>query len=80
MDEWLAELATTLGTEPAGPGEIAELLDVARDVAHGVERKATPVATYLLGLTVQRRIGEGASRAEALEGALADLRRAMLSA
>ena len=80
MEEWLAQLAAALGTEPAGPEEIAELLDAARDVAHGVERKATPVATFLLGLSVQRRIDEGASRAEALAAALTDLRRAMLPA
>jgi Domain of unknown function (DUF6457) len=80
VDEWLVELAAALGTEPADPGEIAELLDVARDVAHGVERKATPIATFLLGLSVQRRVDGGASRAEALDAALTDLRRAMLSA
>ena len=57
MDDWLKALAITLGVDPLDEGQIAELLDVARDVAHGVERKATPMATFLLGAAVQRRIG-----------------------
>jgi hypothetical protein len=28
------------------------MLDVARDVAHQVERRATPVTTYLMGVAV----------------------------
>ena len=32
------------------------MLDAARDVAHGVERKITPVSTFLLGMNVERRV------------------------
>ncbi len=74
MDDWLTTLAITLGVDPLDEGQIAELLDVARDVAHGVERKATPMATFLLGAAVQRRIGHGATASEALDDAVAELR------
>jgi hypothetical protein len=59
---------------PLDRGQIAQLLDVARDVAHGVERKATPMATFLLGAAVQRRIGHGATATDAFDDALAELR------
>jgi hypothetical protein len=32
--------------------DVDTMLDVARDVAHNVERKATPVTTYLMGVAV----------------------------
>jgi hypothetical protein len=74
MDGWLDALAITLGVDPLDEGQIAELLDVARDVAHTVERKATPMATFLLGAAMQRRIGHGATASDALRDAVADLR------
>jgi len=74
MDDWLTRVAITLGVDPLDEGQIAELLDVARDVAHGVERKATPMATFLLGAAVQRRIGHGATSREAFQDAVVELR------
>jgi hypothetical protein len=74
MDDWLATMATTLGVDPLDPEQIGELLDVARDVAHGVERKATPLAAYLLGAAVQRRIGHGSTSQEAFDAAMTELR------
>ena len=74
MDDWLTRVAITLGVDPLDEGQIAELLDVARDVAHGVERKATPMATFLLGAAVQRRIGHGATSSEAFQDAVVELR------
>jgi hypothetical protein len=74
MDDWLASLAITLGVDPLDEGQVAALLDVARDVAHGVERKATPMATFLLGAAVQRRIGHGATAADAFSDAVTELR------
>ena len=48
----------------AEPPETDRLLRVARDVAHRVERKDTPLATFLLGMHVARRTADGrASRA-----------------
>jgi hypothetical protein len=74
MDDWLATMAATLGVDPLYPEQIGELLDVARDVAHGVERKATPLAAYLLGAAVQRRIGHGSTSQEAFDAARTELR------
>lgn len=74
MEAWLDEIAAALGVDPLAPGDAEELLDLARDVSHAVERKATPLAAFLLGAGMQRRVGHGASRADALADAIADLR------
>ena len=73
MDAWLGALATTLGVDPLTEDQVMELLGVARDVAHGVERRATPLATFLLGAAAQRRIQHGATAAEAFADALTEL-------
>lgn len=59
LASWLAAAATALGV-PAVP-DPTMLLDLARDVAHGVARPAAPLTTYLLGVAV----GAGAEPAEA---------------
>ena len=48
--EWVDAARAELGL--GDHVDIELLLDVARDVAHGVERRAAPVTTYLLGLAV----------------------------
>jgi len=60
--------------EPATNEEIAAVLDAARDVAHGVERRITPVSTFLVGMHVERRVAAGTSRGEALASSIAPLR------
>ena len=75
MDAWLSTLAVTLGVDPLGEEQVMELLGVARDVAHGVERRATPLATFLLGAATQRRIGHGSTAPDAFDAALTELRR-----
>lgn len=48
----IAEVATFHGVaapEPLGPDERAAVLDLARVVAHGVERSAAPLACYAVG-------------------------------
>jgi hypothetical protein len=72
--DWLEELAATLAVEAPTAQETAELLDAARDVAHQVERKITPLSTFVLGMAVERRVAGGASRDEALLAVLAGLR------
>lgn len=52
--EWLDELATTLGVPPLTDAQAEALLAVSREVAHGVERKATPLAAFLAGRAVER--------------------------
>lgn len=73
MDAWLGTLATTLGVDPLAEDQVQELLGVARDIAHGVERRATPLATFLLGAATQRRIGHGATAADAFTDAVTEL-------
>jgi len=73
MDAWLGALATTLGVDPLTDEQVMELLGVARDIAHGVERRATPLATFLLGAATPRRIGHGLTGADAFADALTEL-------
>jgi hypothetical protein len=61
MDEWIEALAGVL--ELPSDVEVKTVLDVARDVAHNVERPAAPISTYLLGVA----IGGGMSPAVAVE-------------
>ena len=74
MSEWIDDLASTLGEERLSEAEIPTLLDVAREVAHRVERKVTPLSTFLVGCAVGRRLASGGSRDEALATALGELR------
>ncbi len=60
LDEWTAEVCTALGLDRALVDQ-ALVLDLARDVAHGVARPAAPLTAYLAGLAV----GRGASPAQA---------------
>lgn len=47
LDEWVAAVAAELGVGPIDAGEV---LDLAREVAHGVARPAAPLTCLLLGL------------------------------
>ena len=50
---WLDAVARELNIDAAvDPGP---LLSTARDVAHNVERKATPLTTFLIGVAVGQR-------------------------
>jgi hypothetical protein len=73
MDEWIVRLAGELGEEPPTGPETARLLGVARDVAHRVERRVTPLAAFLVGSAVGRATAHGATREEALARAIATL-------
>lgn len=70
MDAWIDQLAEALGEDTLSETETSRLLGVARDVAHRVERRITPVSTFLLGAAVGRSLAGGASRADALQAAL----------
>jgi len=50
MDDWVTALTAAL--ELPSDVEVKTVLDIARDVAHNVERPAAPVSTYLLGVAV----------------------------
>jgi hypothetical protein len=45
---WLARVAARLEVDQHNV-PVAELLDLTREVAHGVERKSAPLTTFLLG-------------------------------
>ncbi|HEY7478826.1 MAG TPA: DUF6457 domain-containing protein [Actinomycetota bacterium] len=77
MMDQLEDLAAALGTDPLAAGEADDLLRVARDVAHTLERRATPLATFLLGMSVQQRIAAGEARQAAVPDAIAALRAAL---
>ena len=66
MAEWIDELASALDEDPLTGPETNQLLNTARDVAHRVERRITPLTTFLAGVAAGRRMALGASRAEAL--------------
>lgn len=70
MDEWIDRLADDLGEEPMNRGEVGQVLKLAREVAHGVERKAAPLAAFIAGVHVGRRTAQGGARSEALEDSL----------
>lgn len=53
LDRWLEAASAELGLD-AATVDIGTVLDVARDVAHGVARPAAPLSTFLLGLAVGR--------------------------
>jgi hypothetical protein len=53
LDEWVIQVSAVLRLPPDSVDTRA-VLDLARDVAHGVERPAAPVTAYLAGLAVGR--------------------------
>ncbi len=70
LDEWITTVAGALdlgevsgesGTDVAAVR--AELLDLARDAAHGIARPAAPLTTFLLGVAVGRGGGLAANAA-----------------
>ncbi|HET9250140.1 MAG TPA: DUF6457 domain-containing protein [Actinomycetota bacterium] len=73
MDAWIERLAAALGEPSLTEGEATRLLAAARDVAHRVERKVTPLAAFLLGCATGRAAADGSSRGDALAVALETL-------
>jgi hypothetical protein len=67
---WCADLARTLDAHDHAPGlppgVQGRVLRIARDVAHGTERRNAPLATFIAGQYVQRRTAQGISVEEAM--------------
>lgn len=65
LDDFIDETARALGlaADSLGVELRDELLELTRDVAHGVTRIAGPLSTYLLGLAVGRGADPKASAA-----------------
>ncbi len=51
LDTWMSTVCARLGIETTDTGPV---LDLARDVAHGVLRPAAPLTAYLVGVAVGR--------------------------
>jgi hypothetical protein len=60
LDEWTEQACAALGLEPDVVDQKV-VLDLARDVAHGVARPAAPLGAYILGVAV----GRGAAAVDA---------------
>jgi hypothetical protein len=74
MNEWLDEAADALDEPRVDPEELGAVLKLAREVAHGVERRLAPVSAFLVGVAVGRRTASGKDRAEAFRAAVASVR------
>lgn len=70
MADWIERLAEDLGEDPLTEEETNRLLGASREVAHRVERKITPLSTFLLGAAVGRGLAGGTTRDQALRTAL----------
>lgn len=66
LDSWVTLVCGELGLNPAVAPDA--VLDVARDVAHGVSRPAAPLTTFLLGRAVESGVllEEAATRISSL--------------
>jgi hypothetical protein len=73
MDNWIDELARSLGETPLSSAETTQLLSAAGDVAHRVERKMAPLSTFVIGCAVGRRLASGAERTETVSDMLRQL-------
>jgi Domain of unknown function (DUF6457) len=51
LQDWTAAVCADLGIDPA-TADVTAVLDLARDVAHGVARPAAPLTAYLVGVAV----------------------------
>jgi uncharacterized protein DUF6457 len=67
LAEWTARACAELGLDP-GSLDSTAVLDVTRDVAHGVARPAAPLTAFLLGVAVGRGqpLAEAAAKLTAL--------------
>lgn len=60
LDDWTDAVRQALGLDPFDTDIV---LDLARDVAHGVRRPAAPLTAYLLGVAVGRGADPSAAAA-----------------
>jgi hypothetical protein len=80
LEEWAGAVCGELGLDPASL-DVPVILDMARDVAHGVARPAAPLTAYLLGVAVGQgrplagsaaRISQLAAQWDPADGAVQD--------
>ncbi len=63
LDDWIAEVRAELDIDLEV--DVRGLLDLARVVAHGVDRPAAPLTAFLIGYAAARRGGGPEAVAEA---------------
>jgi hypothetical protein len=56
LDDWTAKVCAALDLDPASVDQRL-LLDLTKDVAHGVARPAAPLTSFLVGLAAGRAGG-----------------------
>ena len=54
LDQWTVAVCADLGLDPGAAADLRAVLDLTRDVAHGVARPAAPLTAYLVGVAVGR--------------------------
>jgi hypothetical protein len=65
LAEWTAELSSALGVDL--DLEIDDVLDIARDAAHQIERPAAPLTTFLIGYAAALRGGTAADISDCVD-------------
>ncbi|MHB8185728.1 MAG: DUF6457 domain-containing protein [Dermatophilaceae bacterium] len=65
LEEWLAAVQQALGMDTVV--DSPALLDLTREVAHGVDRPAAPLTTYLLGYHAALHQADPAAEKQAIE-------------
>ncbi|GAA3379384.1 NTP transferase domain-containing protein [Streptomyces racemochromogenes] len=65
LEHWITAAKNELGIDDV-PVDVATLLDLARDAAHGVARPAAPLTTFLVGYAAARAEATGADPALAV--------------
>lgn len=70
LDDWCNDVIAALELDPAGFDRDL-LLDLTRDVAHGVARPAAPLTAYLAGLAAGRDGGGAAELQQVVRTILA---------
>ncbi|MDQ6797954.1 MAG: DUF6457 domain-containing protein [Actinomycetota bacterium] len=68
--DWPRRYAAALGADLAD-ADVEVLLDLAREVAHGSERRFAPLSTFVAGRFVALRMAAGVSASDALAEAVA---------
>ncbi|WP_435747466.1 DUF6457 domain-containing protein [Microbacterium sp. PMB16] len=71
LDEWTTAVCARLDLDRTDV-DVARILDLARDVAHGVARPAAPLSAFLVGLAAGRA-GGSPDAAETASAAISDL-------
>jgi len=56
---WTARLAAELGVETMTPQTQVALLSIAREIAHGTERRYAPLASFIAGRYAELAVRQG---------------------